>query len=220
MSNRSTRALRGQTRRFYTRAIVGAAERSFPVLVLLAVMGASSACISTGTTTGSHPGTGAGDGGLVEDDAAGTEGRDAPSAAGDGSCSPTPSGCFCIAGDSDPGPLASCNTSSVVKAAGEQGVCCDGTVLCACDVYSCRNDPTSQFCQCSTSFTASTAVAGAIVTECPAPTASQHCCLSGANNTCICSTLDCDPGTTGVPTCSLARVAVCAADALPLSACR
>src|SRR5690349_2599289 len=54
------------------------------------------------------------------------------------SCTMTPSGCLCSTAS---GPATACDLTSVVKNAGEQGVCCDSSFLCACNAFLCKNDP-------------------------------------------------------------------------------
>jgi len=181
-----------------------------PVLWLLALFG-------VGCTSSSGAGPGAGGGGNRDAGVTREGGR---------SCSPIPSGCLCVFGeDDDPGPLATCDPTSVIQSAGgaEQGVCCEEEVFCGCDAYVCRNDQARQYCQCGTTFSVSTAVQGSPVFECPPiiPVEEQKCCLSVENRTCICSVLPCDENAVGVATCSLAEIAVCyPAAPRVVSACR
>ena len=163
--------------------------------------------------------------GCESSSAAGPGGRGGTSGTGSGgsgvlSCSGTPTGCLCIGGDSEPGQLTSCSMSSVVTSEGQQGVCCQGPILCYCDAYLCKHDMNAGYCECGTAFVVNMDVAnGMVVQACPAPTAQQKCCFLESAGTCTCSTLDCEDATP-VPSCSLATVTLCQSDEQSLNACK
>jgi len=124
------------------------------------------------------------------------------------SCTMTPSGCLCSTAS---GPATACDLTSVVKNAGEQGVCCDSSFLCACNAFLCKNDPAQMYCACGQSaIVRGVLTAGTVVSECPAPAAGQKCCLANDGSRCDCLMAACETSSTmEVPNCSLVAVATC-----------
>ena len=186
--------------------------------VVLAVAVLTAGCDSTSAPPGSGPpggsaggnGGGAGTGG-----APGGSGGGSGAASGGGlggstiSCNPTATGCICIVDDTQPGQITACSPASVTQAATEQGVCCAAQSLCSCLRYTCRSDPASSYCQCGSVATLATVTLGSPVAECPPPAASQSCCFSQDNQSCICSRLACAAEETQVPSCSASVAGAC-----------
>jgi len=81
-------------------------------------------------------------------------------------CSALPFGCAC--GPEEPTQVGACNTTSVVKIAGQQGVCCDNSFNCICVAYECVRGAGSG-CSCQL---AQASMAGTRVENCSAVTAS------------------------------------------------
>jgi hypothetical protein len=135
-------------------------------------------------------------------------------------CSATPSGCLCASRNDQPGDLNACNGSSVAVHGGEQGVCCSGADLCACDAFACRNDATLGFCQCGSTASFEATFDGPAITACPSPAVGQKCCLSTDTRVCTCSGLDCEAGTTMVASCTVAMVSVCGTQQQSATSCK
>jgi hypothetical protein len=135
-------------------------------------------------------------------------------------CSQTPSGCLCASRDEQPGDLSTCSGSSVAVHGGEQGVCCGNADLCTCDAYACKSDAALAFCQCGPTGAFGAALQGAASASCPAPDTGQKCCQSADTHVCICSTADCEMGTTVVPNCTVAVAGVCDGQRQSASSCK
>jgi hypothetical protein len=135
------------------------------------------------------------------------------------SCNPTGTGCLCIVNDAQPGQLTACGPTSVPLNEAERGVCCVTQSICACIRYTCRSDPASAFCQCGSVANLATVTLGSPVAECPTPTATQKCCFSPDNATCICSGLGCGPEEMQVESCSATAAGACAPGE-DIAACR
>jgi hypothetical protein len=175
--------------------------------------------IEGGPTVGVETGSGGarGTGGATGSGGSGSGGASGPVAL---SCSGTPAGCICADRDSQATDLASCSTSSVAKNIGEQGACCQGADLCACDSYACKSDASLGYCQCARTSDIPGTLQGAALSDCPAPAAGQMCCFSADTHSCVCSAVDCDAGAMMVANCALAMVTVCGADQQVASSCK
>ena len=135
------------------------------------------------------------------------------------SCNPTGNGCLCIVDDSQPGTLTTCSPTSVAQSEMEKGVCCVAQSLCSCIRYTCRSDPGSSFCQCGSASNLATVTLGSPVAECPTPAATQKCCFSPDNQTCICSGLACAAEEMQVANCSATAAGACSSGE-DIAACR
>jgi hypothetical protein len=126
------------------------------------------------------------------------------------SCNATGTGCLCIVNDPQPGQLDACTPTSVVQSEAERGVCCVTQSICSCIRYTCRSDPASSFCQCGSVANLSTVTLGVPAAECPPPTATQKCCFSPDNASCICSGLACGAEEMPVANCAASTAGACA----------
>jgi hypothetical protein len=173
------------------------------VALALLVVGAMAACEGRDDGAGTRPPDG-GDGAL-----GGAQGGGGAGSGSSISCNQSGGGCLCLAGDAQPGAVATCSAASVVQSAMEQGVCCVAQALCACTRYTCRSDAASSFCQCGSVLSLASVTLGTSVAECPAKMSEQRCCFSRDNATCICSRLACSAEETEVSSCSAAAAGAC-----------
>ena len=118
-------------------------------------------------------------------------------------CSALPFGCICS--PTEPSQVGACNIRSVIKMAGQQGVCCDNEFNCICVAYECvRINPAN--CACGL---AAASLVGTRVENCSGTTANSavKCCRSYGQ--CICSTADCLLTEAQVSGCSVQDLLIC-----------
>src|SRR5262245_52122751 len=178
----------------------------------------SAGCILQGGSGGNA----AGGGGAVAGDARdgggadGLEDDDAEAAdAGGGAmhCSALPFGCVCS--PTEPSQVDACNTGSVIKMPGQRSICCVSPYNCICVAYECVRVSASN-CACQL---AAAALAGTRVDTCSAPAGSAaiKCCRGYGQ--CVCSTMDCLPIETQVPSCNIQDLLACDVGSESVSRC-
>ena len=192
--------------------------RKTTVLVALAVA-ATAACSSS---QGSNDGAADSAGGAGGSGSAGAGG----SASGNGgtggrtvSCSPYTSNIGCLCSSSGSGTLSECSPASVSM--GDQGVCCDDSLLCSCYRIACINlQNNTLLCNCGVVAPDSS---GTRVTQCSKP-ANGVCCFANSSEPfrCRCSDIDttCLAGETEVQSCSLADVMKCSSTSTMPDRCK
>jgi hypothetical protein len=150
-------------------------------------------------TVAEDAGVGA-DGVAVGEPDGGTGGSDGAAAM---HCSALPFGCVCS--PTEPSQVGACNIGSVIKMPGQRSVCCDSPYNCICVAYECVRISASN-CSCQL---AAASLAGTRVDECSAPAGSGpiKCCRGYGQ--CVCSSLDCLPIETPVPSCNIQDLLVC-----------
>jgi len=171
--------------------------------------GGSGAAGAGGAATGGSAGTGgAAGGGGATAGSGGDGGSGGSGITGPRTCMRFHAGCSCEAGEpaDDERP---CTTASAAAEPGDVGVCCEGSTVCKCTPYICRNDASQGFCTCGVSTTITGVVQGDVVTTCPLPTGTKKCCYSRELASCTCSDLDCTTRWVSVPSCSIGDVAIC-----------
>ena len=149
---------------------------------------------------------------------AGVDGQDGSAGGGGGTamhCSALPPfGCAC--GPEEPTQVGACNTTSVVKMPGQQGVCCDNAFNCICVAYECVRGAGSG-CSCQL---AQPSMAGTRVENCSAVTASPTIKCCRGYGTCVCSSMDCVAGLeTQVSGCSVQDLLACAVGEVSVGSC-
>jgi hypothetical protein len=136
-------------------------------------------------------------------------------AGGEGSakhCSALPFGCVCS--PTEPTQVGACTMASVIKKAGQQGVCCDNDVNCICLAYECVRAGGGCSCQL-----AQASLAGTRVDDCAAVTTNPtiKCCRSYGQ--CVCAAADCLLTETIVAGCSVQDLLSCAAGERTVGTC-
>ena len=127
-------------------------------------------------------------------------------------CSALPFGCICS--PIEPSQVGACNTSSVVRMPGQQGVCCNNAFNCTCVAYECVR--MGGACTCGLAA----ASAGTQVDNCSATTANPaiKCCRGYGQ--CVCSSADCLLTETQVSGCSVQDLLACPAGDVSVEASR
>ena len=132
-----------------------------------------------------------------------------------------PTDCNCnngTPGSSDP---PACSTASVVASTTDQGVCCEDAFGCECRGYACASGGSPRTCACASIGDPDLPSGGTAVQECTASGSGQRCCYSSSLNSCRCTSFACSGSyDVEVPSCNLAKVAVCASDATSLTNCK
>jgi hypothetical protein len=123
-------------------------------------------------------------------------------AAGAMNCSALPFGCICA--PSEPTQVAACTTSSVLKVAGQRGLCCDGAINCICVAYECVR--TGGACNCQL---AQPSLTGMRVDDCSGVTANPSITCCRGYGQCVCSFGGCLPTETQVSGCSVQDLLSC-----------
>ena len=132
-----------------------------------------------------------------------------------------PSDCNCNNGTPGASDPLACSTASVVTSATDQGVCCEDAFGCECRGYACANGGSPATCACASIGDPDLPSGGTAVLECTASSSSQRCCYSSILHSCRCTSFACSGSyDVEVPSCNLARVAVCASDATSLTNCK
>jgi hypothetical protein len=134
------------------------------------------------------------------------------------SCVSSSQGCNCSHLVRSDGTLT-CNTTSVVTAADQQGYCCQNDTVCSCRVVECGMALDLTYCVCGG------APAGPAqsmrAANCNAITAPDggtvSCCKTGT--ACVCSDSPCGDPSEIVPTCGLADVSDCTSIGTVVTSC-
>jgi hypothetical protein len=115
----------------------------------------------------------------------------------------------------EPTQVGACTAAAVVKAAEQQGVCCNGGFLCTCVAYECVRTEDACACQLATADRAATRVGDC--DDAVAANPAIKCCRGDGQ--CVCSAADCLPTETPVPSCGVHDLAACPADATSVPSC-
>jgi hypothetical protein len=130
------------------------------------------------------------------------------------------SDCDCSDGTPGASDPSQCSVASVVTSQVEQGVCCEDAFGCECIGYTCSGNAST--CVCSNIGDMMLPADGTAARECPAPTATQKCCLQRYTHRCICSSSSqcTESGAVEVSSCRVVDVATCPSDATSLTNCK
>jgi hypothetical protein len=132
-----------------------------------------------------------------------------------------PTDCTCNDGTPGAGDPPTCSTDSVITNSADLGVCCEDAFGCECLGYACRSGGSPTTCACARIGSPDLPSGGTAVQTCSPSSSDQRCCYSAILGSCRCTSFDC----TGsydleVPSCNLAKVAICASDATSLTNCK